>query len=137
MLRNEVLENLSEEDKKEICKIISDSQETANIAYSDSVTHAAKANFMWDELNKGLKFMTDYGWHVCFAKYVNWPFCILEKEGYFYTLMRKNRFYRIQRKSNTMHYSRFLLKNLMLMLRMYWENKGCCFQINSLIKNIT
>ena len=107
MVRNEVLENLSEEDKKEICKIISDSQETANVAYSDSVTHAAKANFMWDELNKGLKFMTDYGWHVCFAKYVNWPFCILEKEGYFYTLMRKNRFYRIQRKSNTMHYSRF------------------------------
>lgn len=110
-LINEVLNNVSVEEKKAICSLILHAQETTNINYIDHVTAVSKPMYMWDELNKNIGETLDkYGYNHYITQYGNWPFIIFQKNNHFYTFMRSNRFKYIQRKRDGQHYSlRFAL----------------------------
>lgn len=104
-MRNEVIVNLTVEEKICICSIISKSKQSVDETYVNYDTKIAKSTFMWNEINTRLKELEQYGWELYTTHQGPWPFIIMYKNGYLYTFIRNKKFKDVLKKKSEPHYS--------------------------------
>lgn len=104
-MKNEVIANLTVEEKSCICSIISKSKQSVDETYVNYDTKIAKSTFMWNEINTRVKELEQYGWELYTTRQGPWPFIIMYKNGYLYTFIRNKKFKDVLKKKSEPHYS--------------------------------